>query len=105
VIALRDNPRFGFSMPDCVQQNGLNSARCIIRRADLYSSVPPYEKLADVPAGVTFLDTSDGLCAATSCPPVIGNVLVYMDDNHLTRSYATSMAGRIERRVVAAVGS
>ncbi|MDT7615491.1 MAG: hypothetical protein QOF00_2938 [Pseudonocardiales bacterium] len=104
VLAVRDNPRFTFSMPDCVQQNGVDSARCIVDRDDIYAPVPPYENVPDVPAGVTFLDTADAICTPTMCPPAVGNVLVYLDNNHLTRSYATTMAGRIESRVVAAIG-
>jgi peptidoglycan/LPS O-acetylase OafA/YrhL len=105
VLAMRDNPRFDFSMPDCVQTNGLDSARCTVARDDLYTAVPPYEKVAGVPTGVTFLNTADEICTATTCPPAIGNVLVYLDNNHLTRSYAISMAGRIESQVVAVVGA
>jgi SGNH domain (fused to AT3 domains) len=104
VLAVRDNPRFEGSMPDCVQMNGLSSARCSVARGSLYADVPPYAKVPGVPAGVTFLNTADDICTATTCPPAIGNVLVYMDDNHLTRSYATSMAGRIESTVVGVVG-
>lgn len=104
VLAVRDNPRFDFSMPDCIQTNGINSARCTFPREDIYSAVPPYEKVAGVPAGVTLVDTADAICTATTCPPVIGNVLVYLDNNHLTRSYATTMAGRIESQVLAALG-
>jgi peptidoglycan/LPS O-acetylase OafA/YrhL len=104
VLAVRDNPRFDFSMPDCVQTNGVESARCLVPRDTLYAAVPPYEKLPDVPEGVTFLNTADDICTATTCPPAIGNVLVYLDNNHLTRSYATSMAGRIESQVLGVVG-
>lgn len=103
VLAVRDNPRFDFSMPDCIQQNGADSPKCSFPRDDIYSAVPPYEKVPGVPPGVTFLDIADAVCTAEVCPPTIGNVLVYLDDNHLTRSYATTMAGRIEAQVVAAV--
>lgn len=103
VLAVRDNPRFNFSMPDCIQHNGIASPICTFDRDDIYAPVPPYEKIADLPADVNFLDTADAICTATTCPPVVGNVLVYMDDNHLTRSYATTMAGRIEDPVVAAI--
>jgi hypothetical protein len=35
---------------------------------------------------------------------VISSVLVYLDDNHLTATYAASMAARLESRVLAALG-
>jgi hypothetical protein len=53
---------------------------------------------------VSFLDLADYLCDDTRCPAEIGNVLVYLDDNHVTASYATTMAPVIEDQVVAVVG-
>jgi hypothetical protein len=35
---------------------------------------------------------------------VVGNVLVYLDDNHVTASYAASMADLVEGDVRAALG-
>jgi hypothetical protein len=57
-----------------------------------------------VPDNVAFLDTADLVCGPELCPAEIGNVLVYLDDNHLTASYATTMAPMIEDQVVAVVG-
>jgi hypothetical protein len=53
---------------------------------------------------VTFLDLAEYVCTDTRCPAEIGNVLVYLDDNHLTASYATTIAPVIEDQVVSAVG-
>jgi len=48
---------------------------------------------------VTFSKTL-GSCGGA----VIGNVLVYLDDNHLTASYSASMAPVVEGDVLAALG-
>jgi len=104
VVAVRDNPRFDFPMPGCIQQHGADSARCSFFRDDACSAVPPYATAAGVPAGVTFVDTADAVCGATTCSPTVGSVHVYLDDNHLTRSCPTTMAGRIEDQFVAVVG-
>lgn len=103
VIALRDNPRFGFSVPDCVAQNPDDLRRCGVDRADIYPAVPPYEQRSDVPPNVTFIDTADALCGQRRCPAEIGNVLVYLDDNHLSATYATSMTALLRPQVLAAV--
>ncbi|MGI9000306.1 MAG: acyltransferase family protein [Pseudonocardia sp.] len=104
VIAVRDNPRFDFSVPDCVQQHGRDAAQCGMDRGAVYAAVPPYAQLTDVPPNVSFLDVADAVCDPARCPAEIGNVMVYLDDNHLTASYASSMAGLVEERVVAALG-
>jgi hypothetical protein len=102
VLAVRDNPRFDYSVPDCVQTDG---ADCGADREAVYAAVPPYAQLDDVPGNVSFLDISDAVCDAARCPAVIGNVLVYLDDNHLTASYTTSMSGLLEEQIVAALGA
>ncbi len=104
VLAVRDNPRFDFSGPDCVQQYGRDSQRCGVDREAVYAPVPPYAELAEVPPNVAFLDVSDAVCDTARCPAEIGNVLVYLDDNHLTASYTTSMAALVEERVLEAFG-
>ena len=59
---------------------------------------------ADVPPNVTFLDIADAVCDPTTCPGELGNVLVYLDDDHLTATYAASMAPLLENQVTAAIG-
>jgi peptidoglycan/LPS O-acetylase OafA/YrhL len=103
VLAIRDNPRFDFDVPDCVRRHGRDGDPCGVDRSSVYAADPPYAQL-DVPPNVTFLDLADYVCDDTRCPAEIGNVLVYLDDNHLTASYATTIAPLIEDQVLGAVG-
>jgi hypothetical protein len=43
-------------------------------------------------ASATIDLTTSEICPGTSCPPVIGNVLVYRDNHHLTAEYSSSLA-------------
>jgi peptidoglycan/LPS O-acetylase OafA/YrhL len=104
VLALRDNPRFDYSVPDCVQQRADDMDSCGVARADVYPDVPPWAEIPDVPANVAFVDIADAVCDPDRCPPVIGNVLVYLDDNHLTASYSTSMADLLAGPIQTALG-
>jgi hypothetical protein len=54
---------------------------------------------------VSFLDTADAVCDARRCPAVVGNVLVYLDDNHLTASCTTSMFGVLRSQLENALGA
>ena len=84
VLAIRDNPRFDRSMPDCVQAAGVRSdlaaesatGTCGVSRAEVYAPVPPWVHLPDVPPNVRFLDLANRVCGPDLCPAVIGNVLV-----------------------------
>ena len=93
VVALRDNPRPGFSVPDCVSDNGRHADACGLEREAVYPAVPSYAMTPDVPPNVSFVNTADHLCDPRSCPGEVGNVLVYMDDNHLTSTFTASRSG------------
>jgi hypothetical protein len=109
VLAVRDNPRFDHSVPDCVQNNpddihSCDIHSCGVPRVDVYAPVPPWTEIPDIPPNVSFVDTADALCDPDYCPAVVGNVLVYLDDNHVTATYATSMAHLIADQVHAGLG-
>lgn len=104
VLAVRDNPRFDGSMPECIERNGRGSPECGADRESIYGPEPPWTNLFGVPANVRFLDIADTVCDGAFCPAEIGNVLVYMDDNHLSATYAATMADLIEEPVIEAIG-
>ncbi|RZT84176.1 peptidoglycan/LPS O-acetylase OafA/YrhL [Pseudonocardia sediminis] len=104
VVGLRDNPRPGFSVPDCVSGNGRHADACGLEREAVYPALPSYTMAPDVPPNVSFVDMADHLCDARSCPSEVGNVLVYMDDNHLTSTFTASLAPVIERHLETTLG-
>ena len=99
VLALRDNPRYDFSPPVCVAIHGPTAPRCGTPRAELLSPDPPYTRVRGLPSAVSFLDFSDYLCTETICPPVIGNVHVYLDENHLSATYVRTMTPIVEQAI------
>jgi peptidoglycan/LPS O-acetylase OafA/YrhL len=95
VVAIRDNPRFAAPPPDCLQRRGREDPTCGIPRAAVYSAPAPWTRTA-VPANVGFVDIADLVCGPVMCPAEVGNVIVYMDDNHLSGTYAATMAPLLE---------
>jgi peptidoglycan/LPS O-acetylase OafA/YrhL len=98
VVGLRDNPRY----PSGV-------VTCVLAKGDPPCSAPVARKLADTnPAdtlrgleGFTSIDLTDLICPDGVCVPSVGNVWVYLDDNHLTRSYAATLSPALRERLVA----
>jgi hypothetical protein len=43
-------------------------------------------------AGAGFLDTSGWVCYEQQCPMVVGHTVVYSDDSHVSKTYATALA-------------
>lgn len=103
VLAVRDNPRLGFSPPACIDAHGIKAGECGVPRDQLLAATPPYEKATGVPANVSFLDFSDYFCGRLQCRPVVGNVLVYMDDNHVTATFMTTLSPILERAITTAL--
>jgi SGNH domain (fused to AT3 domains) len=74
-----------------------------VPRADLYPE--GVELPAGTPSTVSLLDLSDVVCLPTVCPPEIGRVMVYLDDDHLTATFPASLAHLVGPRVASLVGS
>ena len=51
------------------------------------------------------VNVNDWICTDTDCPPVIGNVLVYRDEHHLTATYARTLTIAFESMLVRQVES
>lgn len=91
VLALRDTPWFDFDVADCVAMNGPLDRRCTRPRPPGALAPPP----GGWPLNVTYVDPLDWVCTPTTCPAVIGNVLVYRDKDHLTATFARTLEGRL----------
>lgn len=91
VVAVRDNPRFTTDRVLCVESKGAQSAECNPPRAETLNASPPVDELREQAPNVGFLDFTDYLCDRDACPAVIGNVFVYIDDNHVSATYLRSM--------------
>lgn len=104
VLAVRDNPRFAFAPSACLVANGMDPGPCSTPRAELLATEAPYTQIADLPPNVSFADFSDWICDYELCPPVVGNVHVYLDNNHLSATYVTTMTPLVEQELVARLG-
>ena len=99
VVTIRDNPRFTWSPPNCVKAHGRDGARCVLDRSDVFSKGNPVKDYPGMPASAGHVDLSDVICEPRSCPPVIGNVMVYRDGSHLTATYLRTLTPALGKAV------
>ncbi|QOT16290.1 acyltransferase [Paenarthrobacter sp. YJN-5] len=104
VVGVRDNPRFSINMPECVQKKGPDSPDCNAPLEHSLAASSPLDDYVGKVDGLYLMDMSDFICAQGTCPAVVGNVYVYKDDNHLTKTYVQSMIPMFEERLLAATG-
>jgi len=95
VIALADNPNPRKNVYECVAQNPQNLTRCTFPRRR-GTGTPALKKAARIMGNVEFIDLSNAICPTERCAPVIGNVLIYRQGSHITKTYAESLAPRLE---------
>jgi peptidoglycan/LPS O-acetylase OafA/YrhL len=104
IVGIRDNPRFTFNMPECVQRFSAAAPACNPPLSESLVDPSPLEGYRGKVTGLHLMDLSDFICAGGICPAVVGNVYVYKDDNHLSRTYVESMIPMFEERLLAATG-
>jgi hypothetical protein len=90
VVAIRETPEF-------VAEFGRTAARCAVPVSKAILADPPTVYAAkDTGGKVPVIDMNKYLCTSTVCPPVVGNVLVYLDGRHLTAAYSLTTAPYLE---------
>lgn len=91
VIAVRDQPRMGFNPNPCRDYWGDGNEACLDEvDRNMRVERPDSELLAI--DGVYGVDLTHLICPGGVCQPSIGNVTVFLDGNHITATYADSMA-------------
>jgi peptidoglycan/LPS O-acetylase OafA/YrhL len=94
VVVLRDTPLHLKDMAECVSENMNRLTRCTTPRDEAEGrGGGPVQKeaLKDAP-DVRLIDLNDWICPTDRCAAVIGGVLVYRDDHHLTSTYSATLA-------------
>ncbi|MBX5442410.1 MAG: acyltransferase [Solirubrobacteraceae bacterium] len=101
VVALADTPYAPFDVPSCVAERPRDLAACAFDRetGQRFPPISARAARAAAPAGVDLVDLTPVLCPDGRCPSVIGNALVYRDSNHLTATYARTLAGWLSARL------
>ncbi len=104
VLAIRDTPAPRFPIAECVAAQPQRLSRCAFDRGRGLddTGTGQTEALAAEPRA-RFVDVNAVVCPGRTCPAVIGDVLVYRDEHHLTATYAATLADRLEPAVLAAL--
>ncbi len=107
VLWTRALPEWGFDVPACVTRYPTAVARCDRYAAGLYAGIDARwaVEAAAVAAfpKVTAHDFQNLLCPHGICPVTTGRRLKYRDTNHITNSYAVSLAGPVGRVLATAM--
>ncbi|GAA3639825.1 hypothetical protein GCM10022223_68720 [Kineosporia mesophila] len=95
VVTVAETPRMGFDAAACVQAHPGRLDSCSRPREQVLGGAGVVSAAAER-SGVPVIDLTSHFCSATTCPAVLGNLLLYRDDHHITATFARSLAPSFE---------
>ena len=106
VVLMGDDPYPQQSVPQCLSVNLSNTPACSIPKHYPYYNPGGIgqEQAVASSAGAGYVDTDPWFCISTTCTVIVGNLLVYRDDNHITASYADWLTPAVGAQLVVATG-
>lgn len=104
IIGIRDNPWIVKSNDrtpvDCLGTSKGNPITCGAPESQVLNPTDPaIEAYANIP-NLHLIDLTQAFCKDQHCPAAIGNIIVYRDTNHLTRTYVLTMTDYIREQLV-----
>lgn len=98
VISIVDTPYMATSVPGCLAENPQQPQSCATPSASALAGSGLEQEAASGLQKVFVLDMTDLICPGATCQPIIGNVLVYRDQHHLSDSYVRSLTTHLSSR-------
>ncbi|WP_374023032.1 acyltransferase family protein [Mycobacterium sp. HNNTM2301] len=93
VLVLGPAPDPQSSLPTCLSAHLDDAGACTpTRSAAVNDDGIAAERAATTAGGGQYADLTDLFCTPERCPMVVGNTLVFRDDNHVTTEYAQLLA-------------
>ena len=98
VVLLRDTPRPDIDVPICLSRTSIHpllfpANTCYVpEQQALAQTVWQAEISAARFEHVSILDMTDNFCRDGQCPPMLNGMVVYRDGNHITATFAASLA-------------
>ena len=93
VVVMGPTPKPPGDIPGCLSEHLSDATACVFPQGmsiDLPGQAREHD--AAVAAGAAYVDVTPYICAAAACAAIVGNLLVYRDDNHLSTTFTTWLA-------------
>ena len=106
VVVIRDVPYAeGVLDPNCVLQRPEDPLACSAAQATVLAEDATADAARELGApGITVIDLSDRFCRDDTCYAVIGGVPVYFDGDHISQTYARTLAPALGSAIATATG-
>ncbi|WP_181149731.1 acyltransferase family protein [Arthrobacter sp. MYb227] len=103
VAVIREVPRLGNkNVPTCVATSPEDPLACAVSRKqglDVPQNLGKALKSDTAPAGIVQPNLTDSICDENTCYAVIGSLITYYDQSHLSHDFARSLAPELGRQL------
>ena len=99
-------PYFPNSPPACLSTHP-SPAQCSMKFSDnnnFYLKILALNRVVAKSSSASLIETQNWLCWRATCPPVIGNYLAYVDHDHFTLQFSSSLSPVVTPDVLSAAG-
>ncbi|MFM7029702.1 MAG: acyltransferase family protein [Micrococcales bacterium] len=101
-LLIHDNPKPNPNFVDCIETYPNQAAtKCSVTRA---KGLTPPDVFPAAVAGVKnvlIADFTESFCSLKSCPPIVGNIVVYKDNSHITSTWAKHLEPALDALIPA----
>jgi hypothetical protein len=101
-LLIYDQPRYSQTAPKCALAHPSDLQACSLPESVAEQSAPDAEAARHVP-GLHTLDLDDVFCSADRCHQIVGSILAYRDNNHLSHEMVLSLVPNVGAAMVAAM--
>jgi peptidoglycan/LPS O-acetylase OafA/YrhL len=103
VVAIKESPQVRINMPECVSAHPSAPSKCAVSKSKaIQPDLPTVYATQAARGAVPLVDMNSLICGKVECHAVVGNVLVYQDDHHLTSTYSLTTTPYLEKRLLTA---
>lgn len=97
---IRDVPRPPFDVPECLISNPDTVTECAFPRdAAIATAGTGQQELMALRPTMPVVDLTNAICPTETCSPVVGDVVVWRDTNHLSATYVRSLRDLVQAQV------
>jgi peptidoglycan/LPS O-acetylase OafA/YrhL len=102
VIKIVDTPRSSFEVPECLAKNKTDITNCNTKQTEAFAKqiIADQEVAYNNQIGIKNIKTMDWFCHSNICPSVIGKIVVYKDNNHITGTYTSYLYPVFEQKLL-----
>ncbi|WP_342388741.1 acyltransferase family protein [Salinicoccus bachuensis] len=100
VMAIRGNRRFGFNIPEYLDQYGYEATKEKMLTLEPLSDTPPWDRVEYKSPKIHYVDYNEYFKVDGEYEPIIGNILIYFDGGHINNTYSQSLGPILKDDVI-----